>query len=597
MQRHGNAIAEKAKRLRVTGLHCVPRHELDVTDVFEKMVAYSNKNHQEKRAWLGTIFNSSQRSRTDKHKERFSSGLPHHHALCNTCFMKYNGIPRTTFFRIKRDSKRGALRILHGNTSKKKTRRRTHAAMAWVEEYAKGAGDVMPDTGDIHLPDYRWKHVWAKMTAAMALHREVPPSLSGFRKAAKIYVPHVKIVKVKRFAKCTTCDKLDTLIGKSSGQVRSFYVAEKEAHNSWQQRERNKYYKHRDKSRSHFSKHKCLSIAMDSMDHGKTSIPKRPRDDKDADGCNKLITHITGVLIHGRDPKAIGYTWYDRFPAGSDVTMTILLDALNRVTGPLPPTLYLQMDNCSRENKNQYVMALATLLVERGVFRKVKISFLPVGHTHDDPDQMFSCFNRAFSAHVLYVLDHIATLAKASYEPTPLFVHLDDMGSYSTLLKPYLKKFEGITKPRVFRIKRDDDGVVRCHYRMQMQTQTQDLGQRVRRWVLDIKGDGAGHESCRAVHVMASGDDTTESAITKLRDKTANEECFHEVYYGNELVGTERRLQDLYAGDLNDANCVMFYPMKAAPTESTWMPRNSPGFTVFKDASRPDLSKLVRHTR
>ena len=40
-------------------------------------------------------------------------------------------------------------------------------------------------------------------------------------------------------------------------------------------------------------------------------------------------------------------------------------------TGRVPPVLYLQMDNCARENKNQFVFALLSLLVEIGVFEKV----------------------------------------------------------------------------------------------------------------------------------------------------------------------------------------------------------------------------------
>ena len=39
--------------------------------------------------------------------------------------------------------------------------------------------------------------------------------------------------------------------------------------------------------------------------------------------------------------------------------------------GQLPPTLYLQMDNCWRENKNRYVLCFLALLVELGIFKKV----------------------------------------------------------------------------------------------------------------------------------------------------------------------------------------------------------------------------------
>ncbi len=35
-------------------------------------------------------------------------------------------------------------------------------------------------------------------------------------------------------------------------------------------------------------------------------------------------------------------------------------------------------------------MAFAALLVEKKIFRKVKIGFLMKGHTHEDVDQVFS---------------------------------------------------------------------------------------------------------------------------------------------------------------------------------------------------------------
>lgn len=38
---------------------------------------------------------------------------------------------------------------------------------------------------------------------------------------------------------------------------------------------------------------------------------------------------------------------------------------------PLPPVLYLQADNCFRENKNKFVLALLELLVHKEVFYEV----------------------------------------------------------------------------------------------------------------------------------------------------------------------------------------------------------------------------------
>ncbi|CEM29264.1 unnamed protein product [Vitrella brassicaformis CCMP3155] len=48
------------------------------------------------------------------------------------------------------------------------------------------------------------------------------------------------------------------------------------------------------------------------------------------------------------------------------------------------------MDNCTGENKNQYIFAYASLPVHLGAFKEVTVNFLPVGHTHEDIDQLHS---------------------------------------------------------------------------------------------------------------------------------------------------------------------------------------------------------------
>ena len=53
----------------------------------------------------------------------------------------------------------------------------------------------------------------------------------------------------------------------------------------------------------------------------------------------------------------------------------------NRPAVLLPKKLFLQLDNSAKDNKNQYVMALCSMLTARRVFKEVTIGFLIVGHT------------------------------------------------------------------------------------------------------------------------------------------------------------------------------------------------------------------------
>ena len=82
-----------------------------------------------------------------------------------------------------------------------------------------------------------------------------------------------------------------------------------------------------------------------------------------------------GALIHTKAEKGkIALVFLDlmEWPHDSNLTTTILLHALKQVDR-LPQVLYLQLDNCFRENKNRYVLSLCALLVEKKVFRKVKM--------------------------------------------------------------------------------------------------------------------------------------------------------------------------------------------------------------------------------
>ena len=90
---------------------------------------------------------------------------------------------------------------------------------------------------------------------------------------------------------------------------------------------------------------------MDAMDQNKTMIPHFNKPPKSTDGMWKLKTHLLAAKVHG-----VGiYGFFDIFqwPHGSNLTITALFNILNMMKDSLPEVLYLQMNNCGRENKNR----------------------------------------------------------------------------------------------------------------------------------------------------------------------------------------------------------------------------------------------------
>ncbi|XP_062581892.1 uncharacterized protein LOC134243670 [Saccostrea cucullata] len=108
----------------------------------------------------------------------------------------------------------------------------------------------------------------------------------------------------------------------------------------------------------------------------------------------------------------------------------------------LPDVLYLQMDNCARENKNRYLLAFMCYLVECGIFRKVKISFLMVGHTHEDVDQVFSRFSHWLSKYATLTLPKLMAAFKKCYTPAPTSVRTSSIFNIAEWSTPFINSIK-----------------------------------------------------------------------------------------------------------------------------------------------------------
>lgn len=120
-----------------------------------------------------------------------------------------------------------------------------------------------------------------------------------------------------------------------------------------------------------------MANIADGMDQHTTNIPSVRRLSKAMSALTTVGTQFVGAIIHSGQSQSgkeiFGSFDYYQFPHDSSLTMTVLLDVLVRWAADydLAPVLYLQFDNCVRENQDRFMFALLALLVEEGIFEKV----------------------------------------------------------------------------------------------------------------------------------------------------------------------------------------------------------------------------------
>jgi hypothetical protein len=146
------------------------------------------------------------------------------------------------------------------------------------------------------------------------------------------------------------------------------------------------------------------------------------------ENAKRLKTQFGAALVHGL--YTLLFAWDEELGKSGDTTVTYLMLTLihewerRKAEGlPWPKVLYLQGDNGS-DNKNKALFMFCELLVRLGIFEKVKFSFLPVGHTHEDVD---ACFGAG--SHMLHRLNaltfaELLKLWKRGWPSTKSFEYL-----------------------------------------------------------------------------------------------------------------------------------------------------------------------------
>jgi hypothetical protein len=109
--------------------------------------------------------------------------------------------------------------------------------------------------------------------------------------------------------------------------------------------------------------------------------------------------------------------------------MHVIADVRRR-KDQLPPTLRIQVDNTTHENKNIYMFALYVALVGLEYFHEVQLGFLIIGRTHEDIDQRFNIISNTLKRANIDSLKELLELVEKGTSYTEAFVsarHLENV--------------------------------------------------------------------------------------------------------------------------------------------------------------------------
>jgi hypothetical protein len=308
---------------------------------------------------------------------------------------------------------------------------------AWLDDYFELVGEVAPNGHDVELEATPMDEIYDEYmfdleTQAMRSHIL---SRASFETLWAECFPNVKRrTYISVGGKCHTCAALG--IARSTHKNRWDREHLKMLHSFHRMsymNERRLYYARRTSALQNPTK--CLSIITDGMAQKHCELPYYANQDQ----SESLPQHIQGVMAHGRFCN-IYRTFHNTFNSANMQIHTLLLaleEAYLSKDG-LPDTVFVQVDGGS-ENVSKAMIAMCELLVARGIVKRIYLSRLMVGHTHEDIDGRFAkIWTRVRNAYVLTVNQYKTNIEEAlTREELPCkVIDLFAIPDYDAFIRP-----------------------------------------------------------------------------------------------------------------------------------------------------------------
>ncbi len=171
-----------------------------------------------------------------------------------------------------------------------------------------------------------------------------------------------------------------------------------------------------------------------------------------------LKVKLVGLLEHAVENKLFLLTMTEEHKTGANhIVEAVHRFLMNRsLSNPPPPKLFMQVDNCIRENKNRFFLSYAECLVRWSVFQEVEVSFLPVGHTHEDIDQAFSTTSSRLKGKDAITLSDLHNELRNVYNKHTTVAHMRYIVNWSGLCEreKVLTTVKNFSKYRYFSFRR-----------------------------------------------------------------------------------------------------------------------------------------------
>jgi len=213
-------------------------------------------------------------------------------------------------------------------------------------------------------------------------------TMDCFNKIWDANFPHVKLPKFTAVqTKCNTCSILDVCAEECTTKEQKAEVRVLRKLHASMYRKQRKWY-HRTREMAMREPDLYISCIGDGMAQVHNCLPSYS---KSGTSTAPMVfdTHYQGMITHGK--RFTIFRSFGNVGKGTNVAVYSWLRHLEieyRRDGKLPDTLFQQIDG-GGENANEITIGMAELLVHWGLTKRVIITRLPVGHTHEDIDGMF----------------------------------------------------------------------------------------------------------------------------------------------------------------------------------------------------------------